>query len=561
MIKYDIFSKIIASCQHPFIVVDQAPELTVADPLYAKVWRDSGGRWCCLSRFEGIFFPCILSASSQAKDFQRAFASGKDALFLSNHGAPLALVDTAAFAAALLSEVNRSHALLEGVLHTVDELIVGIDENGKVDLFNDRAEQTYGVKGAEIIGRPISNFFTNLEITKVLYSPDFGDLQVRDMPHQPMPGAEVLLNLSPVAVGEHTIGAVSAERVLSTEQTAAAVAHHRSPAIIAAERSGDGAEAFEKIYGRSEALNSVIGMAKRVAGTDISILLRGESGTGKELFAEAIHMAGDRRDQPFVVINCGAIPASLFESELFGYQPGSFTGADKRGRRGKFDEANHGTLFLDEIGELSLDMQVKLLRVLQNQRFYRVGGGEPINVDVRVISATNRDLERMIAEGAFRDDLYYRINVVSLELPPLRKRREDISQLVYLFVREFCAKLGIPVKHIEPEVISYLTDYSWPGNIRELRNVVEGLVVLSEDDISADNLPAMFKHKAGETADLAEKNNESLASITDRAEKDIILQALDKCGGDRSHTARMLGIPRSTLYYKLKKYDIVNKNK
>ena len=553
---YDIYSKVIASCQHPFLVVDQAPELTAPDKLYAKVWLDNSNRWCCLSRLYGIFFPCILTASSQATDFQRAFASGKDALFLSADGQPLALVDTAAFASELLKEVNRSHALLEGMVNTVDELIVAIDENGKVDVFNDRAEQIYGVKGAEIIGRPISNFFTNLEITKVLYSPDFGNKPVRNLFHQPMPGAEVLLNLSPVSVGERTIGAVSAERLLPAKGATDMNAKGRSAKHADTGRSLKGSDAFEQIYGHSEALNSVIGMAKRVAGTDISILLRGESGTGKELFAEAIHMAGNRRNKPFVVINCGAIPASLFESELFGYQPGSFTGADKRGRRGKFDEANHGTLFLDEIGELSLDMQVKLLRVLQNQRFYRVGGGDPINVDVRVISATNRDLERMIAEGTFRDDLYYRINVVSLELPPLRKRREDIGQLVYLFVREFCAKLGIPVKHIDPEVISCLSDYSWPGNIRELRNVVEGLVVLSEDDISIDNLNPMFRHQAGETVISDEKNIEGLSSVTDRAERDIIVQALEKCGGDRSRTAKMLGIPRSTLYYKLKKYDI-----
>ena len=553
---YDIYSKIIASCQHPFLVVDQAPELTAPDKLYAKVWLDNSNRWCCLSRLYGIFFPCILTASSQATDFQRAFASGKDALFLSADGQPQALVDTAAFASELLKEVNRSHALLEGMVNTVDELIVAIDENGKVDVFNDRAEQTYGVKGAEIIGRPITNFFTNLEITKVLYSPDFGNKPVRNLFHQPMPGAEVLLNLSPVSVGERTIGAVSAERLLPAKGTTDMNAKGRSTKHADTGRSLKGSDAFEQIYGHSEALNSVISMAKRVAGTDISILLRGESGTGKELFAEAIHMAGNRRNKPFVVINCGAIPASLFESELFGYQPGSFTGADKRGRRGKFDEANHGTLFLDEIGELSLDMQVKLLRVLQNQRFYRVGGGDPINVDVRVISATNRDLERMIAEGTFRDDLYYRINVVSLELPPLRKRREDIGQLVYLFVREFCAKLGIPVKHIDPEVISCLSDYSWPGNIRELRNVVEGLVVLSEDDISIDNLNPMFRHQAGETVISDEKNIEGLSSVTDRAERDIIVQALEKCGGDRSRTAKMLGIPRSTLYYKLKKFDI-----
>ena len=556
---YDIYSKIFASCQHPFIVVDQAPELTAPDMYNAQVWLDNSGKWCCLSRLDGVFFPCVLTPFSEARDFQRAFSSGKDALFLGADGTPAALVDTAAFSAELLKEVNRSHALLDGLLHTVDEMVVAIDENGKVDAFNDRAEQTYGVKGSEIIGRPIINFFTNLQITKLLYDPAAEGRPVRDMIHQPMPGAEVLLNLSPVTVSGQTVGAVSAERILPADGGTLGGYYYQAPTSIA-DLGRDGADAFEKIYGRSEALNSVIGMAKRVAGTDISILLRGESGTGKELFAEAIHMAGNRRDKPFVVINCGAIPAALFESELFGYLPGSFTGADKRGRRGKFEEANHGTLFLDEIGELSLDMQVKLLRVLQNQRFYRVGGGDPINVDVRVISATNRDLNHMIDEGTFRDDLYYRINVVSLELPPLRKRREDISQLVYLFVREFCAKLGIPVKHIDPEVVSLLSDYSWPGNIRELRNVVEGMVVLSDDNISFENLPDMFRPNAGNVAGSAEKATESLAIITDRAEKDIIVQALEKCGGDRSHAARMLGIPRSTLYYKLKKYGLATRS-
>lgn len=319
-----------------------------------------------------------------------------------------------------------------------------------------------------------------------------------------------------------------------------------------------GNDSFDLITGNSQALLAVVDMARRIANTDVSILLRGESGTGKELFAEAIHKSGRRHDQPFVVINCGAIPANLFESELFGYQPGAFTGADRKGHKGKFDEANHGTLFLDEIGELPLDMQVKLLRVLQNQQFYRVGGGDPVKVDVRLISATNRDLQQMVEDGQFRDDLYYRINVVSLELPPLRDRKEDIPLLVYQFLREVCLKQGISVKQLQQEVLTCLMNYSWPGNVRELRNVIERLVVLTEgNEITQDLLPATIK--------LGEEYRETglaaggLQLAADKAEKTMLIQALTVCQGDRSRAANYLGIPRSTLYYKLKKYGIQKK--
>ena len=563
MNKYDPFSKIFSSCLHPFDLVEQAPSLTEPDPLRAKLWRDSSNNWCCLSRLDGVFFPSVLTSASDARDFRHAFASGKDALFLAEDGRPLALVDAGSLAAALLAEVNHSHALMEAVLSTADELVVAIDENGEVDLFNERASQMYKIRGQEIIGRPITDFFSNLQITKVQYNAITTGQAVRDKYHQPVLGSHVLINASPVLLEDGVVGAVSMEREISETMRLSSELTLSNKKVSNLQREIEEinrpAEAFDKIYGRSDALTSVVDMAKRVANTDVSILLRGESGTGKELFAEAIHRAGKRRDKPFVVINCGAIPASLFESELFGYQPGSFTGADKRGRKGKFDEANQGTLFLDEVGELSPDMQVKLLRVLQNQRFYRVGGGDPIHVDVRVISATNRHLEDMIEDGSFRDDLYYRINVVSLEIPPLRERREDISQLVYLFVREFCLKQGIAAKHIEPEVINYLINYSWPGNIRELRNVVERLVVLSEaNNITIDSLPGLIKY--GEDEQTGETFAGGLANITDKAERDVIMQALDKCNGDRSRAARLLNIPRSTLYYKLNKYHLNNKN-
>jgi transcriptional regulator with PAS, ATPase and Fis domain len=424
--------------------------------------------------------------------------------------------------------------------------------------WSDKAQQLYKIKRQEIVGRDVKDFFSSLVVTSQLRQALSGAAAVRDKYHQPMQGAHVMINAAPVLSNGKVLGAVASEReITQTMRLANELARSHSQVqdlkseISKINRPSD---AFSRIYGQSAALQTVLDMAKRIANTDVSILLRGESGTGKELFAEAIHKAGSRGQGPFVVINCGAIPATLFESELFGYLPGSFTGADKKGRKGKFDEANNGTIFLDEIGELSPDMQVKLLRVLQSQRFTRVGGGEPVNVDIRLISATHRDLEGMIGEGSFREDLYYRLNVVSLEIPPLRERREDISQLAYLFVQEFCTRQGLALKHIAPEVINYLVGYSWPGNIRELRNMAERMVVLSESgQIQAEHLPPTLRHQREEQAATL---TGGLGSLTGKVERRTIERALDKTQGDRSKAARLLGISRSTLYYKMKKHEI-----
>jgi len=468
-------------------------------------------------------------------------------------------------AAEIIAKLREENELLiaavEALLSIPNESICAIDQNGVLTMWNEQMEQRYKIKASEALGRYITDFFSNLIITKVQDNALSSGKPIRDRYHQPVLGQHVLINAAPIMSGDRVLGALTSEREI-TETMRLSNELARSHTQVnnlkkEIDKFNRPTDAFDLIYGRSPALTTVVEMAKRVANTNVSILLRGESGTGKELFAEAIHKSGSRHDKPFVVLNCGAIPANLFESELFGYAPGAFTGADKRGHRGKFEEANHGTLFLDEIGELPLDMQVKLLRVLQNQRFYRVGGGDPIEVDVRLLSATNRDLARMIEEGRFRDDLYYRINVVALEIPPLRERKEDISQLIYLFLREFCLKQGIAVKHIDPEVIIYMMNYSWPGNIRELRNVVERLVVLSDSGgIHVDDLPGLIKY--GESGG-DEVFPGLLADIKDRAERDMIIQALEKTHGDRSRAARLLGVPRSTLYYKLHKYQIGGK--
>jgi transcriptional regulator with PAS, ATPase and Fis domain len=468
------------------------------------------------------------------------------------------LLNAAIVIEALAAQKQRAEAFLATLLEVTGEAVTIIDAEHKVLGWNEKAQKLYKIKRNDIVGLDIKNFFTSLVVTTQLQRALSDTKVVRDRYHQPMLGTHVMINAAPVKSGGQLVGAIASEReITQTMRLSNELARsHSQLQDLKSEISkiSRPADAFSRIYGQSAALSSVLDMAKRIANTDVSILLRGESGTGKELFAEAIHKAGSRGKGPFVVINCGAIPVSLFESELFGYLPGSLTGTDKKGRKGKFDEANHGTIFLDEIGELSPDMQVKLLRVLQNQRFTRVGGGEPVKVDVRLVSATHRDLEEMIKEGSFREDLYYRLNVVSLEIPSLRERREDISQLAYLFVREFCTKQGLPLKHIDPEVINYLVGYNWPGNIRELRNVAERLVVLSEGgQIKAEHLPSLLRYQHGEhAAALAE----GLGNLSAKTERRAIERALRQTQGSRSKAAALLGISRSSLYYKMRKYGI-----
>ncbi|MDO4582235.1 MAG: sigma 54-interacting transcriptional regulator [Bacillota bacterium] len=546
----------------PFTILAVAPEADELPPPSdsTAIWRQ-GSDWYASTAEQGHFLLPVICEDSSQSGLKPLFDSAPLVLVTDVGSQPVGLLTAAGFHDYVWRKMRQTTALLHSVLATVNDLVCAVDTDNRVLLWNDQAEERYKIKREEILGRNLSDFFSDLVITKVQRDTMDEAKTIRNKYHQPVLGSHVLSNASPVVCGDQLIGAVAVEREitetmrLSNELARSTTQIHNLKSEIS--KINKKPNAFEHILGRSQSLLSVIDMAQRVANTDVSILLRGESGTGKELFAEAIHRASSRSDKPFVVINCGAIPANLFESEIFGYQPGSFTGADRKGRKGKFDEANHGTLFLDEIGELSLDMQVKLLRVLQNQKFYRVGGGDPIEVDVRLISATNRDLEKLIEEGNFRDDLYYRINVVSLEIPPLRERRDDISQLTYLFVREFCVKQGISVKHIEPDVINYMMNYSWPGNIRELRNIAERMVVLSEaHNITADNLPGLIKYHE----DISENDFTSgLNDITGRTERELIIQALEKCNGDRSKATKLLGIPRSTLYYKLHKYQIDNK--
>jgi formate hydrogenlyase transcriptional activator len=319
---------------------------------------------------------------------------------------------------------------------------------------------------------------------------------------------------------------------------------------------------FEEIVGQSRALAEVIEKVKLVASTDSSVLILGETGTGKELVARAVHSNSERRSRPLVKVNCAALPVGLIESELFGHEKGAFTGATDR-RIGRFELAHGGTIFLDEIGDMSPDVQVKLLRVLQEHEFDRVGGSNPIKVDVRVIAATNRDLLRSVAEGTFRQDLYYRLNVFPVQLPPLRQRREDIPPLVHYFVRRFSLKIGRKISRIQRETMERLVSYPWPGNVRELENVIERAVILSrgsELEVAPDVLPEVAAVVQTQAAAPEEKRPDSLPPHSiDQVERNHILDVLMRTNWRIEGTkgaAALLNLNPSTLRSRMKKLGV-----
>ena len=316
---------------------------------------------------------------------------------------------------------------------------------------------------------------------------------------------------------------------------------------------------FEKIIGRSTVMEALYRIVERVAKTDSTVLITGESGTGKELIANAIHYNSGRKDKPFVPINCGAIPEELLESELFGHEKGAFTGAIKE-RRGRFELAHQGTIFLDEIGEMSPKLQVKLLRVIQERKYERIGGARTINVDVRILAATNKDMDKAIAEGVFREDLFYRLNVIPIHVPPLRDRGGDIAILVQHFLKQHCEKKDIQPKRFSISALEGLERYDWPGNVRELENVIERLVILSEgSEIEFEELPPRIRQKQNldQCADLQVGDvGIDLKKILDDLENRLIMEALQKAGGVKNKAAQLLGLNRTTLIEKMKKRKI-----
>jgi len=317
---------------------------------------------------------------------------------------------------------------------------------------------------------------------------------------------------------------------------------------------------FDKIIGYSDCMKKVFDTIDKVSNSDSTVLITGESGTGKELVARAIHFKSDRRNQPMIPVNCGAIPEDLLESELFGHEKGAFTGAI-RNRMGRFELAQGGTIFLDEIGDMSPALQVKVLRVIQEKQFERIGGVKTINADVRIIAATNQNLEKAVAEKQFREDLFYRINVIPINLPALRERGSDILILANHFLINFNKLKKKNVEHIAPDALNHLMHYQWPGNVRELQNLIEMLVVMKEEgEICVDDLPAKIRSipsgKANTETIIISEDGIDFNDHINRLEKDLLLKALKMSGGVKNRAAKLLNLNRTTLVEKLKRLNI-----
>lgn len=325
----------------------------------------------------------------------------------------------------------------------------------------------------------------------------------------------------------------------------------REKATVAEQKNTTTGYSFQSVIGSSPCIRQTIRLAEKVAGTDVPVLLTGETGTGKEVFAQAIHAASLRSGKPFLAINCSAFSKDLLENELFGHKAGSFTGAVKD-KKGLFDEADGGTIFLDEIGEMSFELQAKLLRVLETGEFYRIGDTKPTKVDVRVISATNRDLKKEIASNSFRQDLFFRLSVFQITLPPLRERKEDIAPLSEYLLTKSAEKIKKPVAGITPECISALESYNWPGNIRELRNVMERGAIICESELTPADLPVELQTYITRKNSDKELSGFELAAM----EKNHIRKVLQHTGGNKTEASRLMKIGLTTLYRKIDEYGI-----
>ncbi|GED71589.1 sigma-54-dependent Fis family transcriptional regulator [Brevibacillus reuszeri] len=450
-------------------------------------------------------------------------------------------------------------AYFKTLIETLDLSVSVIDEQANVVVWSEMAEQLFSIPASDMLDKPITDFFT-VDMLAMLKTLQTGEAVYRQH-HQPREDLIVLINTKPVMLNGKIVGSVAAEADITSQVRLHQELHDATQKVLHLEQKmaklSPSTDPFQQIKGKSKAIKRLKNMITMLATTKTSVLILGENGVGKELFAHSVHNIREARDAPFVEINCGAIAPTLFESELFGYEKGAFSGADQKGKKGMVELARGGTLFLDEIGEMPLDMQVKLLRVLQEKAYYPLGGTKKIEVDFCVIAATNRDLEAMIAEGKFREDLYYRLNVFSLLVPPLRERREDIIELAQFFLDEFSLRYHRPIYAISPILMDHLLDYHWPGNIRELRNMMERLVVFSTDGmINEELLPFSQPVKTRKSPPVLEVVEHSLREEQDQLDRKIIQQALALEKGNKQAAAKRLGISRKTLYNKMNKLRI-----
>ncbi|PEJ28745.1 sigma 54-interacting transcriptional regulator [Bacillus pseudomycoides] len=469
-----------------------------------------------------------------------------------------------AFQKFLKQQLQESQQLIEWFRLSFDTAYEGIaivDENGVIQMFNDTYSRFVGVSKEEAIGQLAENVIENTRLPVVLKT----GVPERNQVHR-LQGQNLVVHRMPIWKQGRVIGAVGMlihEGISDIYKILERFDQKDSAVKPLFSKPKKKQIRFEDILGESQTISETKKMARKAAGSKASVLITGESGVGKEQFARAIHDTGITKNGPFISVNCAAIPDNLLESELFGYAEGAFTGAKKNGKAGKFELANHGTLFLDEIGDMSLLTQVKILRVLQEREIERIGGTYPIPVDFRLIAATNKDLKQMVREGTFREDLYHRLHVIPIHIPPLRFRKQDIPLIVEEHLQKLCQMYGAKEKTLDKEVLRLMFHYNWPGNVRELINVLERLFALSDDvHIRAKDLPEEFYYRDMEQKKLVPMiqslpaKQEAMKVVREEEERGLIERVLKEAKGNKSKAAALLGISRATLYNKLSRFKI-----
>lgn len=451
-----------------------------------------------------------------------------------------------------LIEEKMNIDMIEDLLNYAYEGFTVVDNDGCIVKWN--YENLLGIKEEYAIGKPVKDVIENTRLHIVVKT---GEKEIRHI--QRIQGHDMVANRVPIIRNGKIIGAVGA--VLFRD---ASEVREMTKELIGLEnkineykgeikRLQNSKYTFDSIITQDPKMEYLKNLARTAAHSNSTVLILGESGTGKELFAQAIHKASYRKFGPFIPINCAAIPRELLESELFGYEPGAFTGASKDGKPGKFELANGGTIFLDEIGDMPLDMQVKLLRVLEEKEFERVGGNRKINLDARIIAATHDNIEQAMERGRFREDLYYRLNVINIDIPPLRERVDDIPLLAQHLLDSLCKELRSINKKLNKKTLEILMMHKWPGNIRELRNILERSITISQvSEVLPEHLPERFLNDSLDESKA--KKIVPLKSIIENAEKEAILNAIISANGNKTLAAKRLGIHRTALYKKLAKY-------
>ncbi|MBT2681532.1 sigma 54-interacting transcriptional regulator [Bacillus sp. ISL-35] len=536
------------------LMTDGRMQMIYANEAFAKI----SGRTVdsIVSRNLGDLFPGLLNGDDTPHHYEKF----KSILHVSsyetvNHeeGKIMLFQDISEFEkmAEELETVKKLKLTIETALENAYDGILMTDEKNMITMVSPPMLELFNLEKNEVLYKPVDQVFPQLKLGNV-FSSEMAE--VSDF--NEMNGIRYIVHRIPIKKDGKVIGAIGKVmfrqlnevselfKRLQKAENKASFYHQQL------KKSESARFTWDHIFSKDPYMEKLKKSAAKAAKGRSTVLIRGESGTGKELFAHAIHNSSARSEGKFVVVNCAAIPEDLLESEFFGYEEGAFTGAKQRGKIGKFDLANGGTLFLDEIGDMSLSLQAKLLRVLQEREFYRVGGNVRVKVDVRIIAATNRNLEEMVKQGEFREDLYYRLNVISLNIPPLRDRVQDVEYLITELMKELNSMLGTSITGISSQAKTALLRYEWPGNVRELRNVLERAMTFAEHGkVQAEDLPDYLLSQL--SSPLIEQ-----ISLAEDAELGAIRKALSQTNGNKAKAARLLGISRSGLYEKIKKYQL-----